>query len=218
MEEVVKAIAANKPTTEWETHMIKHFSIYVKHDRFASLPLDFLVKLVDQGARMIDPNDICRLFVDTVPYNHWDSLKLLQKVCFKLVSDDRLMAMESVAFGDDEMKLPMISEIFRLRRSLDKATDCDSPRRHSFNESGTCTKCKQGKCVSHSGVHCFGDDGRCETCGRPRCAYDSLHVFNYDGHCHICGKTQLTRCEIVGCQSIPNNPNCQICGKLVKKE
>jgi hypothetical protein len=223
LELVLKALNDKTPTVELEDEVIKDFDEYVKLDPFASLPLPFLVKVVTKGRLKISGDDVCKLFVNNVPYNSYQSIQLLGPVNFRNVSTPALLPMREVADADgNTIPLPFVAEIVAARAALEETKQCGGARVHDYNEAGVCKRCGGGKCLEGTGgltkTHDFGDDGRCAVCGAPRCQFDSLHVFNYDGHCHICGKAQPTRCEIVGCQAIGHNPNCAICGKPIKKE
>jgi hypothetical protein len=220
--EVFTALRENKPTIEFEQKIIDEFKDFVRFEQFAALRLSFLVRIVEKGRLKINPDHVCRLFVDNVAYNGSDSVVLLKGVNFHNVSTATLLTMRQVAGADGAFfEFPMITELIATREALEHALQCGGARAHDFDERGICRKCNNQKCIAEGSlwkVHEYGDDGRCLVCGAPRCQLDSLHVFNYDGHCHICGKSQPTRCEIVGCQAVGTNPNCSICGTLIKKD
>jgi hypothetical protein len=219
---VATALATNQPTDAYEQEIIDNFSEYIKHGQFASLSLPFLLKIIRKGRLKIEPDAICRLFVDSVPYNDYNSLQLLGVVNFRAVSTPALLQLREVATADGgTLSFPFIGELVQLRGDLEASKQCGGARHHDYDDDGVCKRCTGAKCIAGAGglteTHNFLEDGRCGVCGAPRCRYDSLHVFNYDGHCHICGKAQPTRCEIVGCQTVGNAPNCSICGKPVAK-
>jgi hypothetical protein len=223
LELVLKALNEKTSTDELVQEIIDGFEEYVKIDQFASLPLPFLERVVTKGRLKIAADDVCKLFVNNVPYNNYESIRLLGSVNFRNVSSSALLPMREVATADAGLlPLPFFSEILAGRNELEEAKKCGGARAHEYNEKGVCKRCGGGKCIDTAGgltkTHDFGDDGRCAICGAPRCHFDNLHVFNYDGHCHICGKAQPTRCEIVGCQAAGTSSNCAICGKPIKKE
>jgi hypothetical protein len=222
LEEVFTALREDKPTADYEQRIINEFKDFVRLGQFPALGLPFLVKILEKGRLKINPDDVCRLFVDSVPYNGYESVVLLKVVNFRHVSTTALLTMRQVSGANGALlEFPMIVELIRLRDELTQAEKCGGPRVHDFNDAGRCKRCHDGKCIPEGTlwkVHDYGEDGRCLVCGEPRCKIDALHVFNYDGHCHICGKAQPTRCEVVGCQTIGNAPNCSICGKPVNKD
>jgi hypothetical protein len=219
--EVFDALRANAPTTELEDEIVRHFGEYAKDDRFGAVSLPFLLKLVSKGKLQISPDDVCRLFIDVVPYNGYSGLALLGGVNFRRVSTPTLLQMREISAGDGAMMvLPIVDELIASRAALDRAMLCDGPRRHEFDDPGVCRLCRAGVCLGKTPdgfaqVHRFGDEGRCLVCGAPRCNVDGLHVFNIDGHCHLCGKAQPTRCDIVGCQPGPEPDFCAICDRIL---
>jgi hypothetical protein len=220
LDAVCAAVQANQPTTELEAMIFQDIGEYIKMDRFAALPFRFLLRLVEVGSLKLSADQVCQIFVGTVPYNGYESIQLLKNCNFRAASDQALQQMREIIMQDGVvLKLPMIGEIIALRDDLAVAQECLGARTHDFDCNGICKKCYQGRCIGGSGVltavHNFSDDGRCGVCGAPRCKFDNLHVFNYDGHCYICGKAQPTRCEVVGCKAIHGEPNCSICGKLI---
>lgn len=218
---------AKPPVSELFLKMVNNFDEYLRDGTVESLPLNILRQLVHflgpKGEKLTG-DQVCRLFVLTVPYNEMESLSLLSGVNFHNVSSEVLQSMRVIPYGDGkEMKNPFVTELLNLRNQIDEFNECARPRYHDFDEKGICKRCKQGKCVTPcenglSAVHKYGEDGRCAVCGEPRCRYDNLHPYNYDGHCHICGKAQVSRCEAVGCQRVPGSDKCPICGKALPPE
>ncbi|KAK8889038.1 hypothetical protein M9Y10_033781 [Tritrichomonas musculus] len=220
-----EALQNKQPTAEYEQQIADSFENYLKLQQLPSLPIECLLRILDKGMGKITANQNCILMINAVPYHEYNSLRLIAKTNFHNVTDDVLLQLRQISMGDGTtLDLPMINELIAQREETRKFQDCVGPRRHTFTTKGVCTKCHNGKCprpCEYEGLsytHIYADDGRCNICGAPRCKYDGLHPFNYDGHCHICGKKQPTRCEIVGCQEIPGNPNCPICGKPLRKE
>jgi hypothetical protein len=221
---VAKALAEKTPTAEYESAIVGEFGEYVKNPLFASLSLPFLLKIVRSGGRKISSDAVCQLFIDSVPYNQYASVQLLETVNISTVSTSVLLQMRELAMDDGlPLRLPLVVEIVNLRAAIQEAQQCGGPRIHEYNEKDICTKCNNGKCPygrakgALSNVHQFGVDGRCAICGVPRCNFDGLHPFNYDGHCHICGKSQPSKCEIVGCMPAPDGKTCGVCGKPLTK-
>ncbi|OHS98616.1 hypothetical protein TRFO_34989 [Tritrichomonas foetus] len=222
---LLQAVQNKQPTAEAETTIANNFENYLKNQRLPSLPFDVLLRILDKGMGKITPDQNCSLFVNAVPYHEYAAIRLIEKTNFHNVSTEALMQMRNISMGDGTtLDLSLVRELIAARDEVERFKDCVGPRSHTFTTKGVCTKCNNGKCPRACDVpgcayvHVYADDGRCSICGAPRCRYDGLHPFNYDGHCHICGKKQPTRCEIVGCQEIPGNPNCPVCGKPLQKE
>jgi hypothetical protein len=221
---IAAALAAKTPTAEYEATIVNEFGEFVKNPLFASLGLPFLLKIVRTGSRKISPDAVCQLFVDSVPYDQYASLQLLENVNFSNVSTSTLLQMREISMQDGlPLRLPLVVEIINLRAAITEAQHCGGPRIHEYNDKEVCAKCQNGKCPfgraagGLTNVHQFGPDGRCAVCGIPRCNFDNLHPFNYDGHCHICGKGQPTKCDIVGCMAGPDGKVCGVCGKAIAK-
>mgnify|MGYP001066093812 CR=1 FL=1 len=225
LDKLQEALQNKQPAGEFEQQIADNFENYLKNPRLPSLSIECLLRILDKGLNKITADQNCLLFINCVPYHEYNSIRLLAKTNFKHVSNETLLQMRQISMGDGTtLDLPMINELLRSREECNQFKDCTGPRAHTFTAKGVCIKCNEGKCprpCEYDGLsytHVYGDDGRCSICGAPRCKYDNLHPFNYDGHCHICGKKQPTRCEIVGCQEIPGNPNCPVCGKPLPKK
>jgi hypothetical protein len=137
IEQVFAALQNHTPTTALESLILANFEEYVRVPQFPSLPLPFLLNIVTTGRLKIHSDDICKLFVENVPYNGYNSLALLSHVNFHAVSTSTLLQMREIPGSDGEVVLlPIIAELIQVRDSIAKAQECGGARIHDFDENG----------------------------------------------------------------------------------